>query len=80
MAVSYSDIAGGYTGVGNLDIDPLFVDFDGGDFHLQEGSPCIDVADNSAASALDLDGNPRIVDGDDDGTATVDMGAYEHQP
>lgn len=25
----------------------------------------------------DLDGNPRIVDGNDDGIAVVDMGAYE---
>ena len=46
------------------------------------GSPCIDAADNDAVPAevaTDLDGNPRIVDGDDDGEATVDMGAYEFQ-
>jgi len=28
----------------------------------------------------DLDGHPRIVDGNGDSTATVDMGAYEYQP
>jgi hypothetical protein len=28
----------------------------------------------------DLDGNPRIVDGNGDDVATVDMGAYEFQP
>jgi len=27
-----------------------------------------------------LDGNKRIVDGDNDGVATVDIGAYEYQP
>ncbi len=27
---------------------------------------------------LDLGGLPRVVDGDGDGTATVDMGAYEY--
>ena len=29
--------------------------------------------------STDLDGSPRLVDGDLDGTATVDMGAYEFQ-
>lgn len=28
----------------------------------------------------DLDGNERVVDGDDDGSAIVDMGACEYQP
>ncbi|MFQ5414722.1 MAG: hypothetical protein ACE5E6_09720 [Phycisphaerae bacterium] len=32
-----------------------------------------------AGVTLDLDGNNRIVDGDCDSTATVDMGAYEFQ-
>jgi hypothetical protein len=43
------------------------------------GSPCIDVGDNSIvdANSTDLDGNPRIIDGDSDGEAIVDMGAYE---
>ncbi len=39
------------------------------------------MGDNAAISlTTDLDGLPRIVDGDWDGTATVDMGAYEYQP
>ncbi len=37
--------------------------------------------DNSVVSgATDLDGNPRIMDGDGDGVAIVDMGAYEFIP
>ena len=54
---------------------------------LQGGSPCIDAADNTAATTGDLDlvGNPRFVDdtcASDDGAADgvnppVDMGAYE---
>lgn len=80
--VSYCDIQGGYTGVGsdNVDADPLFADADGGDFHLQAGSPCVDTGNNGAVPigiATDLDGQQRIADGDGDATATVDMGAYE---
>jgi len=48
-------------------------------FHLQADSPCIDAGDNSAVTeGTDLDGNARIVDGDGDGAAVVDIGAYEY--
>ena len=48
---------------------------------MQSDSPAIDKGNNSFISGVstDLDGNPRVVDGDLDGTATVDMGAYEFQ-
>jgi len=53
--------------------DPFFVDAEAGDFHLQDGSPCIDAGDNSYVNAgdTDLDGNPRV------SGAAVDIGAYE---
>ena len=54
-------------------VNPLFVDSNNSNFHLQNGSPCINSG-NSAAPfmpLLDLDGQPRIMGGD------VDMGAYE---
>ncbi len=41
--VTYSDVQGGWEGVGNIDADPLFVE--AGDYHLTEGSPCIDAGD-----------------------------------
>ena len=72
--INYSDVQGGYTGIGNINIDPLFADADNGDFHLLQNSPCIDTGNNDAVPSgvtTDLDGNPRI-SGD-----YVDMGAYE---
>ena len=61
--------------------DPRFVGAAGG-YHLKSSSPCIDAGDNSLVPSgvdEDLDGNERVVDGDNDGVATVDIGAYEYQ-
>ena len=58
----------------NLDnIDPLFVNAPGGDFHLQALSPVINVGDNNAPAlpATDKEGAPRIIGG------VVDLGAFE---
>jgi len=43
--VTYCDVQGGWSGLGNIDADPLFVDPENGDFHLQPNSPCIDTGD-----------------------------------
>ncbi len=51
-----------------------------GDYHLQHTSPAIEVGNNTPVTALtDLDDNARLADGDGDGSAIVDMGAYEWQ-
>jgi len=65
---------------GNISADPKFLS--ASDFHLQWGSPAVDVGTNSASGlpSMDFSGNPRIVDGNSDGTAVVDLGAYELSP
>jgi formylglycine-generating enzyme required for sulfatase activity len=57
--------------------DPQFVDAAAGDYHLLPTSPCIDAGTNLAALVDDLDGNSRPFDGNSDGLAVHDMGAYE---
>ncbi len=75
---------------GNVNADPKFADSTNGNLRLQSGSPCIDAGNNymdyyprvpglQLLPDTDLDGNWRIVDGNGDGTARVDMGAYENQ-
>jgi parallel beta-helix repeat protein len=77
---TYTDIAGGWAGLGNIDENPLFVSPGDGDFRLAAGSPCRDSGDPAyvpPVGAADLDARLRVWDGDGDGTARVDMGAYE---
>jgi len=66
----------------NISDDPLWQDPAVGDFHLQAGSPCIDAGDNGAPGIppTDFEGDNRIIDGNGDGSAVVDMGADEYNP
>jgi hypothetical protein len=61
--------------------DPAFVDRAHGNYRLLPTSPAVDAGDPSCpAMATDIDGAPRVQDGNDDGTARVDVGAYEYSP
>ncbi len=60
--------------LGDVGIDPLFVDAAGGDYHLTAGSPAIDVGLASSSSPTDFDGGARPQG------AGVDMGAFERRP
>ena len=81
--VQYCDFQGLSSGTGNLNTDPLFVSVASGDFHLDNypASPCIDTGNNNpdyiTLTEIDIDGQPREQDGDDDTAIIVDMGADE---
>jgi len=65
---------------GNFSADPLFVAPLTGDFRLGFGSPCIDSGDPSlTAGGLDPTEAERVLDGDLDTTARVDLGSIEHR-
>ena len=77
--VTYSDVRYGWPGTGNIDLDPLFIDPSEGEVHISPDSPCVDAGSNAAPGIppLDYEGNERVLDGDCDETAVVDMGADE---
>ncbi len=83
---AYSFLGAGFAGwcvatsrSGNTFSDPEPLSVADNDFHLAKSSPAVDAGDNTAPHlpSIDYDGNPRLADGNGDGTATIDMGAYE---
>ncbi|MBZ5639355.1 MAG: right-handed parallel beta-helix repeat-containing protein [Acidobacteriia bacterium] len=72
----YINLSAGLT---DLHADPGFLNRAGGDLHIGASSVCVDAGTNAevAAGELDRDGALRIQDGNLDGVAIVDIGAYE---
>lgn len=86
-SITYSDVQGGFSGAGNINADPLFLNAIGGNLRLGSNSPAIDAGSNIAATSIatDYEGKPRKLDAPraDTGVGTpplVDMGAYEFYP
>jgi hypothetical protein len=50
------------------------------DLHLSAGSPLLDKGDPATLQAFDFDGNALVADGNGDGAARRDLGAFERQP
>ena len=74
-----SNCAGFAQSNGNISADPRFVDATNGNYRLQASSPAIDAGDNSAPSLpqQDYTGNLRVLDGNNDCIAAVDLGVFE---
>lgn len=87
LDASYTNFGPVGTSIGDAQVNNLnevvgVPDFaDSNDFHPVPGSILIDSGDpgTSMLPEFDLDDNPRLVDGDGDGNAIRDLGAYEYQ-
>jgi hypothetical protein len=90
LIVTYTCLAGGWPGDGNIDADPMFADVNNFDYRLLPGSPCIDAGNSIAVppdyTDLDNDANttepiPWDIQGPTGpgriNGAAVDVGAYE---
>jgi hypothetical protein len=76
--VTYCNVQGGWSGEGNIDCDPMFVDPAAGDFHLRQDpceqgvvNPCVDGANPAAPM---LEGTTRSDGVQDDGV--LDLGFH----
>lgn len=62
----------------NIRFNPNFMNQPSQDYHLNNPNILVDAGNNLYVNtSLDLDGNPRIIDGDNNTSVIVDMGAYE---
>ena len=93
VTISFSNIQGGLDSIeiedngelfwleGNINADPQFVGTGSYVYALSENSPCIDVGTPDTLGLnlppWDIIGNERVWDGNEDGVAAIDIGAFE---
>ena len=83
ITLNYSDVSGGYSGIGNIDTDPIFADADNGDYHLKSQAGRWDAAthswveDNVTSPCIDA-GDPSSPIGVEPfpNGGRINMGAY----
>lgn len=80
----YSDLcidgSSAYSGPGNICVSPQFAGAADGDVYQLRGSATIDAGSTALMDPSNSDdyvGNPRLADGDNDGSAQIDIGAHE---
>lgn len=81
--ISYSDIQGGWLGIGNINVEPNFADVSSGDYHLKSQAGRWDpnsqtwVIDTNTSPCIDA-GNPGCPVGDEPAPNgnRINMGAY----
>ncbi|MEQ8767777.1 MAG: right-handed parallel beta-helix repeat-containing protein [Planctomycetota bacterium] len=74
LFIEFSNVRGGFAGIGNIDADPLYLDANAGDFRIACNSPSVDAGTNTPGAPLpDLDHEGR----DLRRIGTVDQGADE---
>jgi hypothetical protein len=93
--VTYSNVQGGWTGTGNINVDPAFENAAIGDYRLGSTSPCKNTGSNAALplDLADLDWDSITINPSEPlpkdlemrnrrvpVTGNVDMGAYERPP
>jgi hypothetical protein len=78
VSVSFSDIGERlFPGPGNRALDPKFLDPANRNYRLRPSSPAVDAGTNVGAPRADVLGKKRPIDGNGDGIAVTDMGAFE---
>jgi hypothetical protein len=78
LTTACNDTEAALSGPGDISTDPQFITTTRGMYRLGSGSPAIDAC--SSGVDHDLDARARPLDGDRDGTADYDMGAFEMPP